>query len=123
MRVEAKDSYLYHQIHPAKLGTDIAAAFASLPLFWHHRLWLGVAVAVIPCVIASAVVLRFSDIDRLEHSAFGTYVGRYMTPAMQAVRLAGFIVMALGAWFQTPLAILAGTLIVLAGWLKGAVLG
>jgi hypothetical protein len=120
--MQPKDRYLYHQIHPAKLAADIAAGFASLIPFWQHRLWLGLAVAVLPCVIASALVLRFADLEPLEHSSFGAYVGRHMTPAMQALRLAGFVVMALGAWYHAPLAIQLGVLVVLAGWLKGAVL-
>jgi hypothetical protein len=117
------DKLLYHQIHPLKLATDIAAAFGSLYPFWQHRLWLGLAVAVIPCVIASILVMRYADLEWLKGSAFGVYIGRSMTPAMQALRLAGFVVMALGAWFHTPLAILFGIVIVLAAWLKGALLG
>jgi hypothetical protein len=33
-----KERMLYHQVHPAKLGTDIAAEVTSLYFFWQHEL-------------------------------------------------------------------------------------
>jgi hypothetical protein len=38
-KMNLKEKYLYHQIHPLKLFTDIGAAFGSLYLLW--RLWRG----------------------------------------------------------------------------------
>jgi len=51
-----------------------------------------------------------------KQSALGVYVKRYMTLAMQLLRICGFLVMAVAAWNHAPLAILAGLTVVAAGW-------
>lgn len=117
--MQLKDQILYHQIHPAKLLTDGAAGIICLYSLWQHRLPLALLIAVIPPLVASALVIRFADFESLKRSAFGTYVGVHMTPAMQALRLFGFLVMAAGAWYHAPSAMLLGFGVVLAGWLKG----
>lgn len=45
-----------------------------------------------------------------------------MTPAMQAIRLAGNGVMTVGAWYRRPDLLLLGLLTILFGWLRGALL-
>jgi len=44
-----------------------------------------------------------------------------MSHAMEAVRLAGMAVTALGAWHQSLWIIVAGSAIVLFGWLRGKI--
>jgi hypothetical protein len=44
-----------------------------------------------------------------------------MTPAMQALRLAGTLPMVYGAWVHQPLAIAFGLLVVLFGWFRGLI--
>ena len=51
-----------------------------------------------------------------KQSALGVYVKRYMTLAMQLLRICGFLVMAVAAWNHAPLVILAGLTVVAAGW-------
>jgi hypothetical protein len=112
---------LFHQIHPAKLVTDASAAVLCLYFLWQHDLSLAIVVAMVPPLIASGLVLRFVDLEALKQSALGVYVHRYMTPAMQLLRVCGFLVMAVAAWNHAPLAILAGLAVVAAGWLKGVI--
>lgn len=114
-----RERALYHQIHPAKLATDILASVVSLWLFWHHRLWLGLAVHFIPPVVASAALLRWAELENIAHSRLGRYVHRYMNRTVEAVRLAGDLVTAAGAWFHSPATIAAGLLIVAMAWLSG----
>ena len=45
-----------------------------------------------------------------------------MTHAMEAVRLAGMVVMAVGAWYRSPFTIALGVAVILAGWLRGLVI-
>jgi hypothetical protein len=116
-----KDRILLHQIHPAKLVTDIGSGVLCLYFLWQHRLPIAVLIGAIPPLVASGLLLRFADLKTLQRSALGVYVRRHMTPAMQAVRLCGFLAMAGGAWYHTPLAILGGLVVVAAGWLKGAI--
>ena len=110
---------LYHQIHPAKLATDIGAALVSLPLLWLHWLWLGLAVHFAPPVIASALLLRFADLEPQKNSAFGRYVRRMMTRPVEATRILGDLVMVIAAWYRAPFGIAAGAAIVLLAWLSG----
>ncbi|HET7480726.1 MAG TPA: hypothetical protein VFJ72_14570 [Rubrobacteraceae bacterium] len=114
-----KEKVLYHQIHPLKLLTDSTAAFAALPLLWRHRLRAALLVMFVPPVLASIVIIKYVDLEPYKRSSLGRYVKRYMTNEMQAVRLAGALTMALGAWHRRPWFIPFGLLVVLFGWLRG----
>jgi hypothetical protein len=116
-----KDRILLHQIHSAKLATDVGSGVLCLYFLWQHRLPVAVLIAVIPPLVASGLLLRFADLKTLQRSALGVYVRRHMTPAMQAVRLCGFLAMAGGAWYHSPVAILGALGIVAVGWLKGVI--
>lgn len=113
---------LYHQIHPAKLATDWVTAFLAAWLLWSGQLGLGLLVGLAPAPVASALVIRFADLDRLADSAFGRYIVRYMTPAAQAVRLLGAAVFWAAAWYHTWTGMLAALAVVLAAWAYGLVL-
>jgi hypothetical protein len=110
---------LYHQIHPFKLGNDATFAFVSLYFFWQHRLWLALVLHLAPPIIASALVISLADLERQKNSAFGRYVKRMMTRSVEAVRLAGDIVMVFGAWYHSYALIAGGLVIVVAAWLSG----
>jgi hypothetical protein len=114
-----KEKALYHQIHPLKLSTDILAAVVSLYLFWLHQPLPALLLHFGPPVIASALLIRYADLEPLKESAFGHYVGRSMTRTIEIIRLFGDLVMILGAWLHDGLLISAGLLIVVGGWCNG----
>jgi len=114
-----EERLLYHQIHPLKLLTDLGVTPCALLLLRQHRLAIGLAVSFLPPVVASAVILRYAELEPYERSRVGRYVRRHMTPAMQALRLAGAVVMMLGAWYRRPWLLPAGLCIILFGWLRG----
>jgi len=116
------DRILFHQIHAAKLVTDAIAAVLSLYYLWRRDLSLAIVAATVPPLIATALVLRFADLKALKQSAFGAYVQRYMTPAMQLLRVCGFLIMAVAAWNHVSLAILAGLAVIVVAWLKGVIM-
>jgi hypothetical protein len=116
-----KDRYLYHQIHPLKLLTDIGAGFGSLYPLWEHHLALALAVMLVPPPVASFLVMRCANLEPYRQSSLGRYIARYMTRTMEAVRLAGMIVTALGAWHHEVSVIVAGLALILFGWLRGKV--
>ena len=117
-----KDKILFHQVHPAKLATDILAAVVSLYLLWRHELVWGLLVHFVPPPIASALVIRFAGLERFANASVGTYLRRYMTPAAQAARLIGDLIMVAGAWFHSPVAIIAGLLVIAVAWSYGLAL-
>jgi hypothetical protein len=92
--------------------TDALAAVLSLYYLWGHDLSLAIVAATVPPLIATALVLRFADLKALKQSTFGAYVKRYMTPAMQLLRVVGFLIMAVAAWNHVPVAILAGLAVI-----------
>jgi hypothetical protein len=94
---------LIHQVHPVKLAFDISASLASNALLWGHRLGAGLASRYLLPVVGSALVLE------------------HMPPAATALRLGGDTLMAVGAWRRKPSWLLAGAVIVAAGWPHGAV--
>ena len=112
---------LYHQIHPLKLGTDIAASIVSLYVLWQHQLVAGLLLHFIPPIVASTLVIAFIDLAPQKNSRFGRYVQRMMTRQIEGLRLLGDIVTVFGAWYHSWLVIAAGFLIVAGAWLSGVV--
>jgi len=110
-----EEKVLYHQIHPLKLLTDWTASFAALPLLWRHRLRAALLVTFVPSIL----IIRYVELEPYRRSAFGGYVERYMTREMQGVRLAGCLIMSLGAWYRKPWSVPLGVLVVLFGWSCG----
>jgi hypothetical protein len=113
------DKSLYHQIHPAKLTTDIATEFVSLYILWRHDLVAGLVSHFLPPILASALVMAFADLEKQKRSRFGKYVGGMMTKPIQGARLLGDIIMVFGAWYHSLLAVVVGLLVVAAAWLSG----
>jgi hypothetical protein len=114
-----QEKYLYHQIHPAKLLTDLCAGLIALYPLWRHELGLALTIMLVPPPIASWLVIHYANLERQRQSAFGRYVARSMTHAMEAVRLVGFVVMAVGAWNRSVPIIVGGLAIILFGWTRG----
>ena len=115
-----RDSYLLHQVHPAKLGTDISAGIASTVLMWRHRVSAALLIAHVPAVIASAVLMR-RDLSPLRETRRGRYVLAHMPPAAQAVRLLGQIAAWRAAYRHCPSGIVAGAALIVCGWSFGAI--
>jgi hypothetical protein len=103
-----------HQLHPAKIAIDVLSAAGAIWLLWDHHLLDAVGVALVPPLIASALVMRF-DLGPLRVSAAGERMLRFMTPAVQAARLLGFFAMAYGGWSH-QVWIIALTSAWIAGW-------
>ena len=119
--MNVKEKYLYHQIHPFKLFTDIGAAFSSSCLLWRHQLALALVVMLAPPLLASLLLMRYADLEAYRQSSFGKYIARSMSHTMEAVRLAGMAVTAVGAWHRSPWLIATGIAIVLFAWLRGTI--
>lgn len=117
--MDLHEKTLYHQTHPAKLATDWGTALIALVLFWRHVLLAGIAVAVIPSIIATVVLVRWGDLEHLKESPFGRYVRRYMTRSVELLRLAGMVVMSIGSWYHRPAVIAAGLATILLAWARG----
>jgi hypothetical protein len=117
-RMTRWERLLVHQIHPAKLATDISVAVVSTVLFWQHRPIPGLLVFALPAPIASALVLR-RDLTAYCDSAAGRYVLAHMPPSMQAIRSVGAVAVAGGGWRRSPALILAGLALVGLGWSHG----
>lgn len=110
---------LVHQVHPAKLATDIVASVISLAMLWRHQLIAGLAVHYVAPVIGSLAVFRFADVDRMAETSAGGYVLRNMPPVMVALRLAGDTLTVFGAWRRRPAEVAVGLLLVALGWSRG----
>jgi hypothetical protein len=117
-----QEKALYHQIHPAKLATDIGSTPLSLYLFWAHNLIPALLVTFVPAIIASFIIIQTVNLEPYKNSGFGRYLARYMTPLMQALRGAGFIAMVVGAWYHIWWLIALGLVVVLLAWLRGVIL-
>jgi hypothetical protein len=115
----SREKVLYHQIHPAKLCADIAASLISLYLFWIHELVLGLLGGFVPSLVASAIIIRYANIEKYAVSPLGRYLAKYMSGTMQAVRLGGQFVVWFGAWYHMPWIIGTGLLIVVLAWWRG----
>jgi len=117
--MDFSEKVLYHQIHPAKLAADISAAFISTYLVWQHKFGLAMLSAFVPAILASILVMRFADLERLKQSPFGRYVRQFMTRRIEGWRFAGQIVAWVGAWYHQFWLIAAGVVAVIAAWMSG----
>jgi hypothetical protein len=114
-----REKILFHQVHPAKLATDVLSAVISLYFFWQHQLVIALLAHFVPPPVASAMVTRFADLKPYKSSRLGAYLIRYMTPVAQATRLIGDLITIIAAWFHSPIGIAAGLILVLAAWSYG----
>lgn len=117
--MELAERVLYHQIHPAKLVVDVATALGAAALLWQHRLTAALCVGLVPPVVASAVLLRWADLEPYRASAFGRYVRRFMTRRVEFARLVGLVPLWLGAWVRRPVVIAVGAAWIVGCWLWG----
>jgi hypothetical protein len=114
------DRYLLHQVHAAKLATDITFGIVSTVLMWRHRVASALVIAFVPAIVASALVLRL-DLSDLRDTRRGRYVLANMPPTAQAVRMLGQIFAWLAAYLRRPSGIVTGILITISGWSFGLV--
>jgi hypothetical protein len=117
--MDRNERMLYHQIHPLKLAVDWVTAFASLWFFWRHEWLAGLFILFVPSIVITTILVSCASLERLRASAFGRYIGLYMSALMQAIRFAGMFIMVLGAWYHSPLTIVAGLLVILLAWMRG----
>jgi hypothetical protein len=117
-----REKALFHQIHPAKLATDVLCEPVSLFLFWRHDLWWGLATHFLPPILASALVIRLANLEPLKASPLGRYVARHMSRPVEAARLAGDLVAVAGAWLRSWPLIVLGMVAVAVAWLSGRLL-
>jgi len=117
--MNAAEKIAYHQLHPLKLATDVASGLAATWLFWLHAVVPALALSLPPSIVASALVMRFADLERIKQSRAGRYVGAMMTRTVEAERLTGQAVMWVGAWQHQPLTIGLGALVIVLAWLVG----
>lgn len=113
---------LYHQIHPAKLATDIAAAIVFLFFLWHHRVGLALVTGFAPPVIVSGAMMVWPpNVEKLKNSPTGRYIAKYMTQTIEAVRLLTLVPMAWGAWTHHVWLIGLGLAMLLLAWCNGLI--
>ena len=62
-------------------------------------------------IAATALVMHFTDLEKLKSSRFGGYISKHMTLSAQTFRFAGNYVMIVGAWFHILFLILTGLII------------
>ena len=90
--------------------------FLALAFFWRHALAAALLIAFVPSIFASIILIRMANLEKLKVSPLGRYVAKNMTVATQVIRLIGYAIMALAAWYHSPWLISGGLLIILAGW-------
>jgi hypothetical protein len=114
--MQLADKIRVHQVHPVKIGADVAASVVSNIMLWQARPKMALAVRVLVPVAGSLAVLGLADLDALAKTRQGQYVLRHMPPSAQAVRLAGDAVMAMGARRHRPALLAGGAAVIVAGW-------
>lgn len=116
-----KEKKLYHQIHPLKLLTDWITGAISLYFLWFHELIIALLVMLIPPVVVSLLIVKFINLEKYKMSSVGKYIRMSMTPQMEVVRLVGFVMAILGAWYNMFSLIVFGIIVILFGWFQGLI--
>lgn len=119
MSLSLKERLLYHQIHPAKIASDLSAGAVGLVLIWRGRTLAGALAVLVPSTTASAILMSFADLQPYKDSAAGRYLRQYITAPNQVLRLASFGIMALGCRRHDRVPIVGGLLGVVACWFYG----
>jgi hypothetical protein len=117
-----EEKRLYHQIHPAKLFTDVAVTPISLYFLWQHQVWFSIITAFVPPILVSSAMMIWPPVPHLERiraSAAGRYLKRFMTPTVEATRLLSLVPMAFGAWAHQFWPIGLGMAILSVAWANG----
>jgi hypothetical protein len=114
-----RDRLLYHHAYPAKLVVDTVCAAAAAWLLWQQHLLRGAAVGLIPPAVASLIVLRLVDLERVRQSRIGAYIGRHMSLRLHATAVAGVVICWIAAWYQDAYYVLVGTLVTTFAWVRG----
>ncbi len=116
-----QEKSLYHQIHPVKLFADWSTGILALHLFWGQNLAAALLIAFVPSILVSLYIIRFVNLERYRQSSFGRYISRYMTRPIEAIRFAGYAMMAIGAWYHLVWLMPLGLLVILLAWLRGVI--
>jgi hypothetical protein len=114
------DKAVVHQVHPAKIAADLTASVISNALLWTGRPKAAIAVRVLLPVAGSLAVLSLADVDAVATTRPGRYVLAHMPPSAQATRLAGDALMGVGAHRRSVALIIAGAIVIAAGWSHAA---
>lgn len=117
--ISLQEKRLYHQIHPLKLLVDITTGSVTTYFLWAHRIQLFLIFFLLPSVIISIALIRFADLEPMKRSRLGKYISNHMTGTIEAIRLAGQMIMWAAAWFHSLFFIATGFLIILGGWFNG----
>ncbi|OJU46218.1 MAG: hypothetical protein BGN98_11835 [Microbacterium sp. 69-7] len=113
-----REAALLHQVHPAKLSTDLTADVASTALLWQRRVPAALAAGLVPPVIASTILMR-RDLTWLRRTRRGRYMLTHMPASAQAVRLAGQLLAWTGAYRRNVIVVALGHVIIALGWSSG----
>jgi hypothetical protein len=111
-----REQMLLHQVHYAKLGTDIGAAVLSTVLVWRGHIRGGLALRYLTPAAAS-IALVTHNLSSLRETWRGRYVLAHMTTGAQAVRLLGDVVMTIGAVRHRTSLMFLGIDLVVIGWM------
>ena len=113
-----RNTYLLHQVHPAKLATDISADVVSTWLMWQRRPRAALLLAHAAAALASATVTR-CDLSPLQTTRRGRYVLSHMPPSAQALRYLGQVLAWYAAYRHRPAGVALGHVLIAAGWSHG----
>lgn len=114
-----QERLLFHQLHPLKLLTDFTTSFASAWLLWEARWLEAAAVAFLPSFVVTGWLVARADLDGLQRSLMGRYVAEHMTRTATSIRIAGQLVMWVGAAVHVPWLLPLGLMTVIFGWVRG----
>ena len=113
-----RTTYLLHQVHSAKLATDLCADVVSTWLMWQGRPRAALLVAHTAAVVASALLMR-CELSGLRATRRGRYVLIHMPASAQALRYLGQILAWSGAYRHCRASITLGHGLIAAGWSYG----
>jgi hypothetical protein len=119
-RMQPAVKALVHQVHPAKIGTDITASVISNILLWRGRPKATLAARAALPAAGSLAVLAMADLDALAATRRGRYVLAHMPPSAQALQLAGDALMGSAAHRHRATLLAAGAAVIAVGWSRAA---
>ena len=120
--MDFREKEKYQEIHPVKLAVDIGTAFLSIYFYWVQDFVLGTAIGFLPSVIVTAVIIKWVNLEKIKQSPLGKYIDKYVTNTIRLIRIVGFIVATVAAWYNIWWLVLVGLLVILLAWFRGKII-
>lgn len=118
-----RSDLVWHQAHPFRVVVDAVSAVVAVWLLWKHHLVLGILVAIVPSLLASAYLLAAARASSYGDWPLTRFFAASLVGPLQLLRLAGLVLAAIAGWYHTWWLVAIGAALYALSWSRGLFAG